>query len=222
MSKIEKKLFRNKKKTEEREQKKQLRNQLQKSPDFPNLSVPLSLFFLAPAFIILAIVSHLTKQTQFIKHFSLLWSGMGLVSCWMIPNLQQRWFTTYGNKTIIKNEIPWKPIYGIIYITYILLIIVTGLYIKSDLQCHLFTIFIIISCIYGVVNKNAILWDTIPLRLMGYKKYEFTVKNMSYTGILRNYHKIQDEDLIEGAFIGQNWFYLKKGKANTETETASK
>ena len=224
MSKIEKKLLRNKKKTEKRNQKKQKLNENQiKNTNFPNLAVPLSLFFLAPAFLILTIISHATKQTDFIKYFSVLWTGMGFIGSWLILHPQQRWFTTYGDKAIIKNEIPWKLTYGIVYIIFTLLIVFMGLQIKTDLHSYFFTIFIIITCIFGNANKKAILWDAIPMRLFGFKKYEFVTKNISYNGILRNYHKIQENEPIEGTFIGRDWYYLKKGEPNIEeTETASK
>ena len=222
-------LLRSKKKLEQKLQEKQAkRDKLGKELfDFPNVTVPLCLWSFAIPFLILTILAHLQNAFESVKTFSIFWGLIGLFGAHMITHLEQRWFTHYGDTKIIKNEIPWNKTKGIlIYLICNIAIIVGGMLIKNTMQFTLFSVISGLTCLYMALRKDAILWDLPPVRILGFRKYNFkprhgdnhAFRGGSYTCVTRIKPEKKNIFQVEGTFLGNQWFYLRKIEEVEEKE----
>jgi len=217
---IESKLEKSKKKWEKKlKQKEEERDKAGKRAlDFPNLMVPLILTTFTPAFLVLSIVGERTNAFITAVSFSTAWCFLGVISTWNLCHLDSKWFTHYGTKAIIKEEIPWKKGMILLYLLCCAGIVGIGLYLKSMMTFTVFMIAVAIGTIKLALHKDAILWDMPPARLLGYKKYKFipkggdnhTVRGKEYQCVARNMKNLEEDTPIEGTFIGLNWFLLRK------------
>ena len=220
MSSIQSKLLRSKQRMEQKlKEKQERRDKLGKEIfDFPNLTIPLSMFTFMPAFIILTGTARYFTHNRNVISVSILLAIFGIVMGNYLCRLERRWFTFYGTKGIIKEIKEYNKKNIFIYFLCCIAIIMIGTFIQNDGQLLAFFAGYSIVCIYLALHKEALLWDMLPAYLLGFRKCIFipqhednhVVRNKKQTGIIRKPQKIEEDSRIEGTFLGNSWYYLRK------------
>ena len=231
MSSIQSRLLRNKQRLEKKlKEKQERRDKLGKEIfDFPNLTIPISIFTFMPAFIILVGTARYFTHNRNVISVSMLLAGFGMIMGYYTCKLEKRWFTLYGSKGIIKEEIKPTLKSKLIYIICSLIIIIAGTLIQNDRQLMISFAVFAISCIYLALHKEALLWEMPPIYLLGFRKYYFIPEHQDrhatlrkkQTCVIRKLATIEDNSKIEGTFLGNGWFYLRK-KIEEETKDEPK
>ena len=229
MSSIQNRLLRSKQRWEKKlKSKQERRDKLGKEIfDFPNLTIPLSMFTFMPAFLILVFTVRYFTHNKNMVSICILLAIFGIIMGGYICKLENRWFSYYGTKTILKEPIKPRIQYIILYIVYSVALIGTGSFIQSDYMLYIFFTIFAISCIAMGLYKEGIMWEMPPAYLLGFRKYNFVpqhsdnhcMRNANYTCVIRKVKKLDDNSRIEGTFLGNSWFYLRKEKYKEETET---
>ena len=219
---LKSKLRRNKKKWENKLKKQQKRRDVLKKEmfGFPNLSLPLCLWTFTPSFLVLAILSRFYETLSTINVTADLWTIAGIASAFYLQKLETQWFTMYGTQKIIQKEIPWHKANILIYLMCIATIIGAGAFLKTKESFYIFLLCITCGSIWLSTHKDALIWDMPPVRILGFKKYEFTpehedahiIRNKTYKCVLKKYNTINENDCVEGTYMGNGWFYLRKQK----------
>lgn len=228
MSSIQTRLLRNKQRLEKKlKEKQEKRDRLGKEIfDFPNLTIPISIFTFMPAFIILIGTARYFTHNKNVISVSILLAIFGILMGNYLCRLEKRWFTFYGNKGIVKEEIKPTIKSKIIYLISSLIIIVVGTLIQNDKQLIISFAIFAIGCIYLALHKQAILWEMPPIYLLGFRKYYFipehqdkhAILHKKQTCVIRKFQIVEDNSKMEGTFLGNGWFYLRK-KIEEETVT---
>lgn len=216
---LKSKLKRNKIKWEAKLKEQQKRRDTLKKEmfGFPNLSTPLSLTTFLPVFLPLSILSRFYDTTHSLQIVSDLWSLGGIASTIYLINLGNQWFSKYGEQSIVKQEIPWKKINILFYFVCVAILIAIGFFLNQE-TFYLYMLSITAICIWLSLHKDAILWDMPPTRILGFRKYEFVpnhedahaIRNHTYKCVLKDYKKIDASDSLDGTYMGNGWFYLRK------------
>lgn len=222
MSSLESRLRKSKKRWEDKlKTKKKRRDVLGKQLfDFPNMTIPLNLMTFSPAFLTLAAAAKIFGAYQNVGSLSIMLGFFGFFCFYIVTKLEKQWFTPYGTKEIIQEEIPWHKGFILTWLLCCAVIVGAGAMIQTPLAFFIYIVSFGIGFVYLALHKDAVLWDMPPARILGFRKYKFipkngdnhTVKNGTYQCVMRKFAKLNNEDKIEGTFIGSGWHYLRKEK----------
>ena len=220
MSNLEKKLKRSKERLNKSlQEKRKRRDALARNLfDFPNLTLPLSLYTFFPAFAILAISSKVLKKMMAIQEFSAILVFLGFIFSFSISKIRDRWFKTYGNETILCKEIPLNKKYVAYFFLWSSLIVLSGLFVSNNVEFAIFGIVSLMGSMMMTLHEDGMLWDMPPLRVLGFKKYEFipnrndkhAVKGTVHHCVIRHKELFGEHYELEGTYIGKSWFLIRK------------